>query len=281
MSQIEGNNSVLSDMRSRTQEEPEPNIKYEIDHEQEQVNVNDFFDSLPENIKEFINKDVSSLDDLIKALQYLQHPLLSASLSQSDLDAVQALIKQLSVALAQSKEQLKLDNSAKSLNADVKLQMDLSEQLPSKLGKSDSFLTNIEDPVLLKNMALTAEQLNTLNKQGVPVSLNDNAKAFLTAYANEIKALQLLAETGTKITINGQVVSVYGVQGVLSAENIAGFIARGDQAFLDNARVAAANEGYNTLDMQQESNERNGRQGSDDNKQDSDTDTLFFYEDDE
>ncbi len=91
----------------------------------------------------------------------------------------------------------------------------------------------------------------------------------------------MLAETGTKITINGQFVSIYGVQGVLSAENIAGFMARGDQGFLDNARVAAANEGYNTLDMQQESNGKNSHQGSDDNKQDSDTDTLFFYEDDE
>lgn len=287
MSQIEGNNSVLPDMRSSAQEEPKPNIRSDIHHDQDKADINDIIEGLPDDIKEFVKAEVSSLDDMIKALQHLLHPLLGTSLSQADIDTIQALIKQLSASLPQTKEQQasKLNDSAilladngKDNDSTSKSLPGANEQISSKLAKSELLLTDTEDPTLLKNTGLTAEQAVIQNKLGVPPSVNENNKALLDSYRNEIKAIQLLAEMGTKVTVNGQTVSLYGAQGVLMTENIVTFMARGDQAFLDNARIAAVDEGYNTLAAQQESDGQNSR-GNDDNKQETDSDTLFFYED--
>ncbi len=286
MSQIEGNNSVLPDMRSSAQKEPKHNISSDINYDQEHVDIKDVFESLPDNIKEFVKAEVSSLDDLIKALQYLQHPLLSASFSQSDINAVQQLIKQLSAISVQLKDQQaakSVNSSSPSINdskdIDITSKASLNEQNISKHGKAELPLTDTEEPFLLKNTGLTTEQANILNKHSLPLNASEHNKALLDAYRNEVKATQTLAEMGTRVTVNGQTVSLHGSQGVLSTDNLAGFLARGEQGFLDNARIAAASEGYNAFDTQQEGEGRNNRQGTDDDKQEKDGDTLFFYED--
>jgi hypothetical protein len=290
MSQIEGNNSVLPDMRSGMQEESRPNIRTSINYDQEQADIKDVFENLPEDIKEFVKTEVSSLDDMIKALQYLLHSSVSTSLSQGDFEGIQLLIKQLS-SLPQFKDQQNVKSSAlligdekleannKAGEAATKLLPSSDEQSFLKLGKAELLSTDTEEAVLLKNMGSAVEQMNIHNKLGAPLIANDNNKALLESYRRDIAAMQLLADAGTKVTVNGHTVSVYGSQGVLSTENIVTFMARGDQAFLDNARVAAVNEGYNTFGTQQEGDGQNNHQENGDNKQEPDSDTLFFYED--
>ncbi len=286
MSQIEGNPPISQETQINMSD-----VKPDTNQEKKKPDLNDIIDGLPNDIKELVDSNTLSLDEMIKTLMYLLLPSVGTSLSQVQKESIQNLIKQLSSNLPQTKNKptdqsqananiIKAGKGIEGKDLESSLKSITTPQNATATAGSQpvTLQTDSDDSLYLKSTGMVLEQPSLQNKQAVPPS-NENTKIALDAHNKEILALQKLSESGTRVTVDGRTVSIQGLSGALTTDNMVSFVARGDQAFLDNSRAIAANEGYSELGSQQrDEGQGRGQQGSDNKDTDTD-DTLFFFED--
>ncbi len=139
-------------------------------------------------------------------------------------------------------------NSTKTV-ADAKMQFDVSQ---------DESLTFRND--LNSNLA---KQAQVQAQQGVQSATGAQLADQLRAEMAKSQA----QEFGTKIQVNGNMVSLPGAAGVLMTEQIGVILARGDLNFVDSARSFAVESGYSEAQSQGFSQDQGHGQNGD-NQQD-------------